>query len=329
MLTFKIACSGNMLSELDISKHFELIILDCSRNQLTELDLTSNNMLVQLHCGNNQFRILDLVAQRDLGHGGMYGGDMTIVFGLGEGTLRINSMPSLETVCLHSNMVFDSITTEDRSSWHGDNVRCYWNITYNRDSGSVCIDYSGSPKIEFTKDCPDYEPPILSAIAFNIPEYIEAVSSEDGMIYLVSKEIRDNLDTLKVFQLDSVDVVNNEAVIIQTSAFGNGTYWLYAVDNTGNISDPIKIYITGVGLKTYIDEKLRIYPIPAKSIVNVEVNTPDPYDVLVTNINRQLLFRKTMDTQCSNIDLSSYQSGVYFITIRSTDFVTTRKIIKL
>ena len=37
-------------------------------------------------------------------------------------------------------------------------------------------------------------------------------------------------------------------------------------------------------------------------------------------------------TQCIvqyQLDLSSFRKGVYFITIRSKDFVTTRKIVKL
>jgi hypothetical protein len=36
-----------------------------------------------------------------------------------------------------------------------------------------------------------------------------------------------------------------------------------------------------------------------------------------------------MEGTTQQLDLSSFQSGVYFITIRSKDFVTTRKIIKL
>jgi hypothetical protein len=36
-----------------------------------------------------------------------------------------------------------------------------------------------------------------------------------------------------------------------------------------------------------------------------------------------------MEGKSHQIDLSSFQKGVYFITIRSKDFVTTRKVIKL
>jgi len=36
-----------------------------------------------------------------------------------------------------------------------------------------------------------------------------------------------------------------------------------------------------------------------------------------------------MDGPTLQLDLSSLQKGIYFITIRSKDFLTTRKIVKL
>ena len=36
-----------------------------------------------------------------------------------------------------------------------------------------------------------------------------------------------------------------------------------------------------------------------------------------------------MEGPTHQLDLSSFQKGVYFITIRSNDFVRTRKIIKI
>ena len=39
--------------------------------------------------------------------------------------------------------------------------------------------------------------------------------------------------------------------------------------------------------------------------------------------------RTRMDGTTHQLDLSSFRSGVYFLTIRSRGFVTTRKMIKL
>ncbi len=42
-----------------------------------------------------------------------------------------------------------------------------------------------------------------------------------------------------------------------------------------------------------------------------------------------MIHRTEMEGTSHQIDLSTFQKGVYFITIRSKDFATTRKIIKL
>jgi len=49
----------------------------------------------------------------------------------------------------------------------------------------------------------------------------------------------------------------------------------------------------------------------------------------ITSINGQLIFSKEMEGSSHELDLSTLQKGVYFITIKSKSLVTTKKIIKL
>lgn len=72
-----------------------------------------------------------------------------------------------------------------------------------------------------------------------------------------------------------------------------------------------------------------IYPNPMNNLLTVETEKPDHYSFEVKSLNGQLLFSKEMEGTTHQFDLSSFQNGIYFITIRSRDFVTTRKIIKL
>ena len=53
-------CSGNQLSQLDVSNNVHLTALDCSDNQLTGLDLSQNSNLTILRCYNNQLLTLDV-----------------------------------------------------------------------------------------------------------------------------------------------------------------------------------------------------------------------------------------------------------------------------
>ena len=73
----------------------------------------------------------------------------------------------------------------------------------------------------------------------------------------------------------------------------------------------------------------KVYPNPTNSLLTLETEHPDHYSIEITSLNGQLIFSTTMEGTTHQIDLSSFQKGIYFITIRSKDFVTTKKIIKL
>lgn len=53
-------CSGNELTELNLSKNTALELLYCSYNSLLSLNLLNNEALTSLDCGNNDLVSLDL-----------------------------------------------------------------------------------------------------------------------------------------------------------------------------------------------------------------------------------------------------------------------------
>ena len=77
------------------------------------------------------------------------------------------------------------------------------------------------------------------------------------------------------------------------------------------------------------DGDIMIYPNPARTFLIINTRVTDLYYIGINSLNGQLLFSKQMEGALDQIDLSSFRKGVYFITIRSKDFTTTRKIIKL
>ncbi len=74
---------------------------------------------------------------------------------------------------------------------------------------------------------------------------------------------------------------------------------------------------------------ISLYPNPATDFLNIESHYSGQHSVDIFSINGRLLFRQEMEGTAGRIDLSSFQKGVYFITIRSKDFVTTQKIVRL
>ena len=55
-----LSCSGNQLTELDLTKNIALVSLSCANNQLTSLDVSKNKALKDLNCNGNQMTSLDV-----------------------------------------------------------------------------------------------------------------------------------------------------------------------------------------------------------------------------------------------------------------------------
>lgn len=55
-----LSCSGNQLTNIDLSQNINLAYLNCYNNQLTSLDVSGNAALISLNCDNNLIKTLDL-----------------------------------------------------------------------------------------------------------------------------------------------------------------------------------------------------------------------------------------------------------------------------
>lgn len=74
---------------------------------------------------------------------------------------------------------------------------------------------------------------------------------------------------------------------------------------------------------------LRIYPNPTTGPLTVHVSGLEPYSITINSLNGHILHCTDTAVGDSEIDLSSFQRGVYYLTLRSGKYVRTEKIIKL
>lgn len=73
---------------------------------------------------------------------------------------------------------------------------------------------------------------------------------------------------------------------------------------------------------------LILYPNPAGDWLTIETMDLNKYVIELNSINGQLLLSVESSGTIHQIDLAPFRAGEYFITIRTQDYVTTRKIIK-
>ena len=125
------------------------------------------------------------------------------------------------------------------------------------------------------------------------------------------------------------EVCVSESFIVQQYDDGYSHDDSVHIDTTGSPNVYFTTECSGSGIDITKHSELTIYPNPTDDLLSIETEYPDLYSIDITSLNGQLLYSEEMEGTFHQIDLFSFQKGVYFITIRSKDFVTTRKIIKL
>ncbi|MGI8893379.1 MAG: choice-of-anchor J domain-containing protein [Bacteroidia bacterium] len=116
----------------------------------------------------------------------------------------------------------------------------------------------------------------------------------------------------------------------------NGTYTvvLTATNPCGSVSHTFDITITGiVGITEIPGATINISPNPAADFMIIDISglSGEKITVNITNVLGQQIYSDlltlTGDNYSSKIDVSSYDKGVYFITIQTEKHATTRKLI--
>ncbi len=99
------------------------------------------------------------------------------------------------------------------------------------------------------------------------------------------------------------------------------------VDTAGS-PDVLFIDCAATGMVDCIKDEFYIYPNPANGLLTIETNQHGQHFIEITSLNGKLIYIDKVEGPTHQIDLSSFQKGVYFITVRSRDCVITKKIIK-
>jgi hypothetical protein len=82
-------------------------------------------------------------------------------------------------------------------------------------------------------------------------------------------------------------------------------------------------------IEEYRLSALSIYPNPFRDKLTIRTDNFGELSITVTSPSGQIVMSRSFAGNMHQIDLSSIQRGVYFITIRSENYITSEKIIKL
>ncbi|MFC2081077.1 T9SS type A sorting domain-containing protein [Bacteroidota bacterium] len=135
------------------------------------------------------------------------------------------------------------------------------------------------------------------------------ISANSALEKITLSDMQD-LHEICVWDSFSTDIVNME------------------IDTTGSPNAYFTTECT-TGLSEYEQKKLNIYPNPTNNLLSIETDNSESLTIEIHSLNGKLFYRTKGEGPSFQIDLSSFQKGLYFITVSSRDYVRTEKIIKL
>jgi hypothetical protein len=219
--------------------------------------------------------------------------------------------------------------------WPSAHIDTFLNVPANQiysalEDSILIIDYRATSHIQYRPGIPavDFSKPDTS-LTIDLLEYYRLVTGE--MVPEISG------DTL-IFELqmsednEIVTASLNENILTLAPGSLEGSAMIQVIASAGftKRKDRISVsYKVTTNVKEGRFSGISFYPNPTNNSITIETDISTPYFIQIISMNGQLLFKKEVEESKYQIDLSSFMKGVYFISIRSRDFVRTEKIIKL
>lgn len=332
-------CHCNLIDSLDLSSNTSLRYLDCGGNMLHSLDVSGLTALENLYCSNNQFTTLNLYANTTLNYlECSYNQIDTLDISHNTALLELwcsdNQLSTLDvsinTALTHlvcSNNLLSSLDLTDNT----DLLELYC-----KDNLFTSLDVSNNPKIQLFM-CGGN---LLSNLDISLNPDLVKLYCNDNLLTSLTVLNNPNLFTLNCNGnlLNTLDISQDSSIselyLRNMPTLNEVCVWKMPfppdpvyVDTTASPN----VYFTTectTGLNEYKNEDLNIYPNPTNNLLNIEISTPGQLLIEITSLNGQLLYTGRMEGPTHQIDLSSFEKGLYFITVRSRNYARTEKLIK-
>ncbi len=297
--------SGRGISDMTgIEAFINLDSLLCGNNSLTNLEVSNCEVLSYLDCRANQITNLNIAGCKILKY--LRCGSDYFYSGNHLASLDVSNNTILEGLYCAGNQLTNLDITNLVSL---KKLRCADNQLSN-------LNTSNNPEMDWLSSGNN----LLTSLDLSSNHLLEQLYLSDNL--LTTLDISSNT-ALEVLDIQNMNTLYDVCVwTVPFPPLGVDVF------TTGSPN----VYFT-TECATSIEETdlsaFKIYPNPANTLLTIETEYPDHYSIGITSLNGQLIFSTNMQGTTHQIDLSSFQKGVYLITIRSKDFVTTGKIIKL
>ncbi len=81
-------------------------------------------------------------------------------------------------------------------------------------------------------------------------------------------------------------------------------------------------------LNDFAQQEILIYPNPVKDEMTIQLNRIQPFKIEIINLHGKIMYQSEETGISHNVNLLSFNSGIYFVRVKSKDFALTQKILK-
>jgi len=322
-------CYSNELTALDVSKNPELTYLDCGLNQIGVLDVSKNTLLEDLLCDNNEITNLDVSKNTLLNHLYCYANLLT--------SLEVSKNSVLKRLWCNNNELGSLDVSANK----------YLSSLLCRNTGLNDLSVEQNPVLVDLR-CSGNKLTLLDLSKNYFLAYLDCSTN-----LLTNLDVTINTDLTNLIcdenLLTTLDISKNTAIGTKDYAWSDDldisgmptltcvSVWVmpFPPDSLEVIMDgsPNVVFTTeacsGVGVEEDIQYELSVYPNPVNGITTLQLEVPAEYSIEIVSMNGQVVMQRQFSGSSYELDLSSIPKGIYFLTIGSGEFVTTKKIVKL
>ena len=124
---------------------------------------------------------------------------------------------------------------------------------------------------------------------------------------------------------------DNAVAYIQDNGCDIGTggfaYWYTGSGYLIRMNFGPAAWVIGTAINDVKNSQFNVFPNPTNGLFTIELDVNEKYDVSVNNVLGQTVFTTTTNGMNTNIDLSSFDKGIYTIKLKDENAIYTEKVI--
>ena len=123
---------------------------------------------------------------------------------------------------------------------------------------------------------------------------------------------------------NTVSYIQDNGCDIGTGGFG---YWYGGSGYLIRMNFGPAAWVLGTAINDVENSQFNVYPNPTNGLFTIELDGNSKYVVSVKNVLGQTVFTTTTNGMNTNIDLSSFDKGIYTVELKDENAIYTEKVI--